>query len=110
MENDRSAEVREKLSRKAFFIVVNGLLGRTLLCEWVNTLEHRVRVDEEGNITPQAIGGIYLMLHSALGTEYVHTSERINIRKLKEFLDPYLEPRYRPQSDEPPPALYLGGR
>lgn len=98
----------QKISKIGFFIAVNGILRNSALRQWINMLEQKIAVDAEGNLPPKIIGALYLMLHSSLGTEFVHPQERVAIRELKKFLDPYLEDQYRPQTDEPPPAIYLG--
>lgn len=97
----------KKLSKIAFYIAANGILGDAPFRRWLDMLEQKMVTDAEGNLPPDIIGAIYIMLHAAPGTGYVHTSELLTIRKMKEFLDPYLEERYRPTTEEPAPAIYL---
>lgn len=105
MGNDVEADIRKKLSRTIFYLALNTHLHGTFICDRLNRLE--LAVDGEGNLPPKLIGAIGIMLRAAPGTEISSAREIPAFRKMLDFLDPYLEPPYRPESDEIKPLLYL---
>jgi hypothetical protein len=104
MEGDQLSETK-KLSKEAFFIAMNLHLHGTWLCERLNNWSFRV--DEQGYLLPDVVGAVCLILRSAPGTEHSSAREMPAIRKMLHFLDPYLEPRYRPDSSELVPLIYV---
>lgn len=105
MNNDAEDEGKPKLSKVAFSIALNTHLCGTFICDQLNKTE--LVIDSDGNFPPDIIGAICAILRSALGTEISCAAEIPAIRKMLDFLDPYLEPPYRPESDEIVPLLYI---
>jgi hypothetical protein len=105
VENDAEAEVKPNLSRVTFYLALNTHLHGTYICDRLNGLE--LKVDCEGNLPPKLIGAICIMLRAAPGTEISSAREIPAFRKMLDFLDAYLEPPYRPESNEIHPLLYL---
>lgn len=84
---------------------MNVHLHGTFIGDRINKLE--LGADDEGNLLPRVIGAICLMLRSAPGTEISSAREIPAFRKMLDFLDPYLEPPYRPETNEIKSLLYL---
>ena len=105
MGNDVEPNTTPKLSRSVFYLALNTHLHGTFICDRINRLE--LAVDGEGNLPPKLIGAICIMLRAAPGTEISSAREIPAFRKMLDFLDPYLELPYRPESDEIQPLLYL---
>jgi hypothetical protein len=105
VNKENESELHPKLSKERFYIVMNSHLHGTHLCEIINKME--LVIDREGNLPPNIIGAICVMLRAAPGTEISSSRDVPAFRKMLDFLDPYLEARYRPESDEIKPLLYL---
>ena len=63
-------------------------------------------VDENGNLPPDIVGAICIMLRSVPGNEYWDPCDALGYIEMLKFLDPYLVPPYRPESNELPVALF----
>lgn len=94
----------ERLSKIRFRMVFNVRMAHTFLGAQINKLD--LATDREGNLLPDIVGAICVMLRSAPGSEYWDPRDASNYRSMLEFLDPYLLPPYRPQSNELPVVLY----
>lgn len=103
MGNDVEVNATPKLSRIAFSLALNTHLHGTFICDRINRLE--LAVDSEGNLPPKLIGAICIMLRAAPGTEISSARETPAFRKMLDFLDPYLVPPYRPESNEIRPSI-----
>jgi hypothetical protein len=105
VDNEVGIAATQKLSRIVFYLALNTHLSGTFICDRLNRLE--LKVDDEGNLPPKIIGAICVMLRAAPGTEISCARQIPAFRKMLDFLDPYLEPPYRPESDEIKPLIYL---
>ena len=105
MGNDTGERTKRKLSKVMFSLAMNVHLHDTFIGDRIGKLE--LGVDAEGNLLPSVIGAICVMLRSAPGTEISSARETPAFRKMLDFLDPYLESPYRPESDEIKPLPYL---
>ncbi len=103
---DNNAEQNKpKLSKIRFYLALNTHLHGTFICDRLNKLD--LATDTEGNLPPKLIGAICIMLDAAPGTEVSSAREFPAFRKMLAFMDPYLEPPYRPESGDIKPLLYL---
>jgi hypothetical protein len=80
----------QKLSLTAFRIAACTHLTGTWLGSRIETM--RIVVDENGDLPPDIIRAIHLMLSVADGTQYAQPGDALQFRNMLHFLDSYIAP------------------